>query len=302
LSVKAGIVLASVLAIAAALTAVSSAASPPSAPSPQEVLARSAPSDWREVDPENLLVMELPSGRIVLELAPQFAPLHVAIVKRLARAHEFERSSIVRAQDNYVVQWGIPDDQHQPEGLSPTAPPEFLRPLQRSANFRALQDKDVYAPQVGFIDSWPVARDPARAAEWLTHCYGMLGVGRDTAPDSGSGSELYVVIGGAPRHLDRNVALMGRVVQGIELLSTLPRGTGALGFYEKPEQYVPIRSMTVAADLAPDKRVRFEELRSDTALFGAYLSALRSRRTEWFAEPTDRLEICNAKVPVRPLR
>jgi peptidylprolyl isomerase len=152
---------------------------------------------------------------------------------------------------------------------------------------------------VGFIDSWPVARDPAKGQEWLTHCYAMLGVGRDTSPDSGNGSELYVVIGHAPRHLDRNVSLTGRVVQGIELLSSLPRGTGPLGFYEKPEQNVPIHSIAIAADLPADKRMKFEVLRSDTTLFGDYLSTLRSRTAEWFAEPTNRLEICNARVPVR---
>jgi peptidylprolyl isomerase len=127
----------------------------------------------------------------------------------------------------------------------------------------------------------------------------MLGVGRDSAPESGSGAELYVVIGHAPRQLDRNVSLVGRVIQGIELLSTLPRGTAALGFYDKPEQYVPIRSITLAADLPMEKRVKFEELRSDTPLFTDYLTALRSRRSDWFVEATNRLEICNARMPVR---
>jgi peptidylprolyl isomerase len=162
-----------------------------------------------------------------------------------------------------------------------------------------LQDQDVYAPQVGFIDSWPVARNPAKAQEWLTHCYGMLGVGRDTSPDSGSGVELYVIIGDAPRHLDRNVTLSGRVVRGIELLSSLPRGTGNLGFYEKPEQYVPIKSVTVGADLAPERRIELELLRSDAPIFADYLRALRSRTAAWFVEPTDRLELCNARIPVR---
>ena len=84
---------------------------------------------------------------------------------------------------------------------------------------------------------------------WLTHCYGSVGVGRDVDSDSGGGTELYAVIGNAPRHLDRNITLVGRVVQGMELLSVLPRGTGALGFYEKAEQRVPIKSIRVAADV-----------------------------------------------------
>jgi peptidylprolyl isomerase len=243
--------------------------------------------------------MELASGRVVMELAPAFAPIHVSAIKKLVRQHYFDGLNIIRAQDNYVVQWGDEEDKRSLGGVSPTAPPEFLRPLDRAASFHPLQDRDTYATQVGFIDSWPVARDPSKGQEWLTHCYAMLGVGRDVKPDSGSGAELYVVIGHSPRQLDRNVALVGRVLQGMELLSTLPRGTADLGFYAKPEQYVPIRSVTVAADLPADKRVPYEVLRSDTPLFTDYLNAVRSRRSEWFVEPTDRLEICNAKVAVR---
>jgi peptidylprolyl isomerase len=267
----------------------------------QDVLAHSTASDWRALDPESTLYMELAGGRVVIELAPAFAPIHVTNVKQLVRQHYFDGLKILRLQDNYVAQWGDPNEDHKRStgSVAVTAPPEFLRPLRGSAAFRKLQDDDVYAPQVGFIDSWPVARDPAKGQEWLTHCYAMLGVGRDTAPDSGNGSELYVVVGHAPRHLDRNVALMGRVVQGIELLSSLPRGTGALGFYEKADQYVPIRSISVAADLPAEKRTKFEVLRSDTPLFGDYLDTLRSRRGDWFVEPTNRLEICNARVPVR---
>jgi peptidylprolyl isomerase len=293
-------------AVAAAMLALDTGAlpaadgrAPASAVTPQDVLARSSPPDWRALNPENTLYLELTGGRVVIELAPQFAPGHVANIKALARAHYFDGLNIIRVQDNYVVQWGDPDGKRDTGTALHAGPPEFFRPLQRAAPFHALQDNDVYAPQVGFIDSWPIARNPAKGQEWLTHCYAMLGVGRDTAPDSGSGVELYVIIGHAPRHLDRNVTLSGRVVRGIELLSSLPRGTGNLGFYEKPEQYVPIRSVTVAADLPPEQRLDLELLRSDAPIFADYLRSLRSRKGAWFVEPTDRLEICNVRIPVR---
>jgi peptidylprolyl isomerase len=290
---------AAMLALSAGATSAADRHTRPAAESPQDVLARSAPSDWRALDPQSMLYLELGSGRVVIELAPQFAPRHVANIKALVRAHYFDGLNIVRVQDNYVVQWGDPDGKRDVGTAVRPGPTEFFRPLERAAPFHALQDRDVYAPQVGFIDSWPVARNPATAQEWLTHCYAMLGVGRDTAPDSGSGAELYVIIGHAPRHLDRNVTLAGRVVRGIEQLSSLPRGTGNLGFYEKPEQYVPVRSISVAADLAPEQRIDLELLRSDAAIFADYLRALRSRKAAWFVEPTDRLELCNVRIPVR---
>ncbi len=93
-----------------------------------------------------------------------------------------------------------------------------------------MPDGDVYAPEVGFSGGFPAARSSALRRTWLAHCYGMVGVGRDLDVRSGSGAEMYVVIGHAPRHLDRNVALVGRVVQGVELLSSLPRGSADMGF------------------------------------------------------------------------
>jgi peptidylprolyl isomerase len=269
------------------------------AESPKDVLARTAPSDWRGLDPENTLYLELDSGRVVLELAPLFAPRHVANIKTLVRQHYFDGLSILRLQDNYVAQWGDPDDKRDLGAAAHTLAPEFSHQYAHEPAFNALPDGDVYAPQVGFIDSWPVARNPKTHQEWLTHCYAMLGVGRDNAPDSGSGAELYVVIGHAPRQLDRNVTLVGRVVQGIELISSLRRGTGNLGFYEKPEQYVAISAVRVAADLPVQQRTDLQVLRTDAPIFHDYLKSLRSRATDWFVEPTDRIELCNARIPVR---
>src|SRR3546814_4709708 len=76
----------------------------------------------------------------------------------------------------------------------------------------------------------------------MAHCYGAVGAGRGMAADSSDGTELYVVDGQSPRQLDRNITLVGRVVDGMELLSVLPRGTGPLGFYEDATQRVPIEA------------------------------------------------------------
>jgi peptidylprolyl isomerase len=127
----------------------------------------------------------------------------------------------------------------------------------------------------------------------------MVGSGRDNAPDTGGGTELFVVIGHAPRHLDRNDTLLGRVVQGIELLSTLPRGTGRLGFYDQPEQRVPIKSVRVAADVPKADRTQLEILRTDTPTFQQLIEARRNRSEEWFQVPAGRVDIGNVPVPVR---
>jgi peptidylprolyl isomerase len=269
-----------------------------------DLLAASKPGDWRALDPENTLYVELASGRAVIELAPAFAPGHVANIKALAREHYYDGLAIVRVQDNYVVQWADPEADkpalaRKIQNAKRTLPGEFDHSIDPSLSFNRLPDGDVYAPEVGFSNGFPAARDPKSNKMWLVHCYGMVGAGRDVAADSGGGTELYVVIGQAPRHLDRNVTLFGRVVQGIELLSALPRGTGALGFYQKPEQRAPIKSIRVAADVPVAERTALEVLRTDTTLFQDLIESRRNRHEEWFRFQAGHIELCSVPVPVR---
>ncbi|MDP4538762.1 peptidylprolyl isomerase [Qipengyuania sp. DY56-A-20] len=156
---------------------------------------------------------------------------------------------------------------------------------------------DSYAQRTGFSDGWPFATNPD--AFWPAHCYGMVGVGRGMSPDTGSGAELYTVIGHAPRHLDRNIALVGRVIEGIEHLSSLPRGTGALGFYEDPAQRIPIQSIRVASDLPAAEQPRFEYLSTESESFARYTEARANRRDPFFIVPAGGADICNIPVPVR---
>jgi peptidylprolyl isomerase len=264
-----------------------------------EVLASSSASDWRPLDLQNTLYVELPAGRVIMEMAPTFAPKHVANIVALAREGYYDGLFIVRSQDNYVIQWGDPDGKRPVKNAQKTLAAEFERTA-RGIAFTPLIDPDTYAPEVGFSDGFPAARDPKFLRAWLVHCYGMVGAGRDVDVDSGGGTELYVVTGQAPRHLDRNVTLVGRVVQGMELLSTLPRGTGPLGFYEKPEQRVPIRSIRVAADVPAAQRTELEILRTDTPTFTAYVETRRNRRDEWFKVPAGHVDVCNVPIVARP--
>lgn len=265
------------------------------------VLAESAASDWRPLDDENTLYMELPSGRVVIEMAPAYAPNHVANIKALVREGFFDGLGIVRTQDNYVVQWGDPEGDHQVKVAAASLPGEFAVPLTADLPFAPLASVDGYAKEVGFANGFYAGRDPDAGLAWLAHCYGMVGVGRDTSPDSGGGTELYAVIGHAPRHLDRNVTLFGRVVQGVEQFSTLKRGTGALGFYETVAERTPINSVKVAADVPEAERVKLEVLRTDTPTFAALIDSRRHRQDEWFQYDVGHVELCNIPIPVRRL-
>jgi peptidylprolyl isomerase len=286
---------------ALALCAAAQAAPPAAAPkalTTAQVLAASTPADWRPVDPQNTLYLELPAGRVIIELAAVFAPNHVANVTALAREGYFDGLAFMRSQDNYVVQWGDAEGKKPIQKAQRTLAAEFERPL-RGLTITRLSDPDSYAPVTGFLDGFPVAADPQTGRAWLVHCYGMLGAGRDNDVDTGGGTELYVVIGQAPRHLDRNVTLLGRVLRGMDQLSVLPRGHGDLGFYQGSESGMPIRSLRVAADVPEAERTPLEELRTDTPTFAAYIEARRNRHEEWFKVPAGHVDVCNVPVPVR---
>jgi peptidylprolyl isomerase len=276
--------------------------------SAQEILAASPASDWRGLDPENTLLMELASGPVLIELAPRFAPAHVANIRALARGGYWNGLAVVRVQDNFVTQWGDPDGDDAakarplPAGAAPKLPAEFSVPIDRigkTAGFTKLPDVDGWAPRTGFAEGFPVAADPQTGQAWLTHCYGMVGAGRGDAVDSSNGAELYVVIGQAPRGLDLNITVVGRVLKGMELLSALPRGAAAMGFYDKPEQRTAIQRVRLLAELPPAERPALQVLKTESATWAQLLDA-RRYRGGWFVHSPGHIEVCSATVPTRP--
>jgi cyclophilin family peptidyl-prolyl cis-trans isomerase len=241
-------------------------------PTAKELIAKSKAEEWRTPDPANLLYMQLPQGRVVIELAPDFTPLHSANIRTLVREHYFDGLAIIRVQDNFVTQWGDPndDDNGDKSKIKPLGsakaklPPEYTRTIDPKLPWTPLPDGDVYAPQVGFTEGFPAARDPASGREWLTHCYGMVGVARDIAPDSG-----------------------------------LPRGTGPLGFYTQAAQRLPIISVKLAADLPPAEREKLQVLRTDSSTFAAIVDAKRNRHDTFYTLPAGKIDVCNIDIPVR---
>jgi peptidylprolyl isomerase len=269
-----------------------------SAATPASMLESAPASAWRPLDPNDTLYVNLPQGRVVIELAPQFAPRYVANIRKLVRQGFFNGSPIFRVQDDAVVEWGDPTG-HQSVGTARRmVSAEFERPS-RDLPFTALPDPDTYAPQVGLSEGFPAARDPVFGRAWLVNCYGMVGAARGNNVDSGGGTALYTVIGGPQRQWDRNTTLIGRVVEGMPLLSTLPRGNGPLGVYLDRRRWVRIESVQIAADLPPAKRTPLQVLRTDTPTFTQYVEALRNRGGPWFKVPAGRVSVCAVPIPVR---
>lgn len=286
--------------IALAAAALSLAAFAPAKPlGTAQVIEASSSSDWRRVDPANTLYMDVGGGTVIIELAPQFAPLHIDNIKTLVRERFFDGTSINRVQENYVTQWGDGTEKKSLGSATAAVPLEAERPAKGLA-FKRIRQRDAYAPRVGFVDGFATAMD-RKGNAWMTHCYATVGVGRGEATDSGSGAELYTAIGQAPRHLDRNYAPVGRILQGMELLTALPRGTGQLGFYEQEAQRVPIRRVRLGSEMPAAERVDLEVMRTDTPSFAAFVEARANRDRDGFMIGMKGVDLCNIRVPVRPV-
>lgn len=265
-----------------------------------QFIGLSRPNEWRLIDPANLLQMELTPGRYVyIELAKPIAPRAVANILTLARQGFYDGLHINRVQDNFVAQWGGAEGQRPLGAASRTLSPEFERAWTADLAVTALPDRDGFAPQVGFVAGMPAGLDRARDMLWGAHCYATVGVGRDNDVTSGNGTELYAVIGHAPRQLDRNITVVGRVVRGIEHLSALPRGSNAMGFYDSATPGTAIKTVRVVADLPGADQPMLTAMRTDSASFATVVEARRNRRDDWYKTPAGYIDLCNVPLPVR---
>jgi peptidylprolyl isomerase len=289
----------SLLLVTAALVSIGAAPAKKTL-TPTDVVNAAAPAAWKAIPADDLLVMDLKSGgRVVVQLAPEFAPVHVANIKALARSSYWDGATIYRVQDNYVAQWGLNDsDKPWPAAVRPKPPAEYTRPL-KGLIVRPLGYADPYAPGAGFSGGWPIAYSSKGGWANLAHCYATVGVGRNLAPDTGTGGELYAIIGQPTRHMDRNLAVVGRVIDGIEKLSSLPRGTEALGFYKDKSEFVPIARIRLASEMPEAGRPSYEYLDSSSASFARYIRVRANRQDDFYTHPAGGVDLCNVQVPVR---
>lgn len=285
---------------------------------PTSVVAAAPAQQWRTIDPADLMVIDLAPTekgelrRIVVQLMPP--PLSqgwVGNIRTLARAHWWDGTSVYRVVDNWVAQWGDGEDEREdpkplPAELRTVPESEYVHQLDAVAMLAETctghtsgrpYTCDNYAPTVYFRDGWPVGSDGSR--QWPLHCYASVGVARDLSPDTGSGAELYAVIGQAPRQLDRNIAVVGRVIDGIAHLATLPRGTAEAGVYATEAERVPIVSVRLADEIAADNRPGFEFLDTGGTSFADFVRVKQNRSDAFYIAPAGGSDICNIPVPVR---
>lgn len=260
-----------------------------------DILAAARDSDWRALDPENTLYIELDRGRVVVMLSPHLARNHVRHVKALAREGFYDGLSFYRVIEGFVAQGGDPFEARKTKTSEKVMKAEFEEAPPKGFSFKPLPDSDGYAPQIGFADSLPVGADAELTSVWGLHCAGAFAFARDEARDTAS-TEFYVTLQ-PQRYLDRNLSVAGRVVSGMEHLQALRRVSPP----EKPEDDIgeAIKSIRVAADVPQAERTPLEILRTDTDTFIAFAEARRNRPEAFFYFRPDHLDPCQLSIPTR---
>lgn len=261
-----------------------------------EILDATTTDDWRALDPEETLYIEVESGRVVVALSTTLGRAHAERIKALAREKFYDGLSFYRVIDGFVAQGGDLFEGRKSENAGPIAA-AFTEAVPKGFAFARLKDKDGFAPQVGFLESLPIGYDPKSKTAWGLHCAGAIALGRNDEKDTAA-TEFYVALQ-PQRYLDRNMTVFGRVVAGMEHLQALRRVAPA----ENPDGDLgdKIISMRVAADVPQADRTNYEILRSDRPAFMEFAEARRNRPEAFFYFRPDYLDVCQFPVPVRPV-
>jgi peptidylprolyl isomerase len=76
-------------------------------------------------DPENTLIIETSKGKVVIELRPDLAPLHVERIKMLAREKFYDGIVFHRVINGFMAQTGCPEGRGTGQSKHPDLKAEF---------------------------------------------------------------------------------------------------------------------------------------------------------------------------------
>lgn len=257
---------------------------------------------WREVDTDNLVFMEMPEGQVVIELNPLFAPKTVKQFRSLVQDGFYDGLSFYRVIDGFVAQGGDGSDLGERSEV-PLIDAEFEIEWQQDFNYTPVQENDFYTDQTGYVDGFAVGRDLKENTAWLIHCPGVVAMARNEGPDT-SRTDFYFVIGQAPRYLDRNLNVFGRVVSGLEVVQKVRRGKASDdGVIFDDAASSRIRRMTMANEIPEADRLKAYVIDTNTKAFSKYLESRRNRKAGFFHHKPPRvLDVCQVPVGGRVTR
>lgn len=255
---------------------------------------------WRTLSPENTLYMQTTAGQVIFELAHQFSPNHVKHIKKLVRSGFYDGLSFYRVIDGFVIQGGDVDEKSNNPLAKQTMKAEFEQVITATDHYTLVQSPDLLAEQTGFINGFAVGRDSKDNKQWLITCPGVVNLARSNDINSGT-TDFAIMIGQAPRHLDRNMSIFGRVISGMEQLNLIKRGSAANGgMIKELNQRSKIISMHIGADLVKEQQQIIKIERTDSQAFKQKIAVRRKRSNDFYRHKGNgALDICYLKVGVQ---
>ena len=231
----------------------------------------------RLVAQDNLVYMQTSTGMVVIELTDSIAPNHVNRFKQLVAEGFYDGLDFYRVIDGFVAQAGDVSEQKATKFKQPLKA-EFSRTNSgHPQEFVGVQQPAFLAQETGFIEDFPAGRNLDDDRQWLLHCPGMVAMARNNEADSAT-TEFYIVIGQAPRHLDRNMSVFGQVVYGLQNVQAMHRGDPAVGggVIENKDKRTVIVSAKLGAQVPPSEQLQIVR---DTAASDAFQQRLSSARS-----------------------
>lgn len=252
--------------------------------------------EWRKVAIENSVLMTLPHGQVVIELAPQFSPKHVAQFIQLTQEKHFDDTRFYRVIDGFVAQGG-PENDSPKDRAVPLLALEGDWKTDKDWAFTLVQNNDLFAEKTGFKDGFPIGYSPTENKAWLTHCPGVIAMARGNDPDSAS-SHFYIVNGQAPRYLDRIMTIFGRVVYGMNQVQKITRTATMEGQTPVSKQdHTPVVSMRMMKDVPAAEQIHIEVKNTESKLFAKALDKRIKRDNPFFfKKPPQVLDVCQTPV------
>jgi len=282
-------------ALALALLATASMASAQEMGSAAAEAPTAVASDWRTVPAENLLVIDTNRGRILVEMTPDAAPLHVERMRLLARRGFFDGIVFHRVIDGFMAQTGDPLGTGEGQSPYPDLKAEFTFRRGPETPFA-----EVAAPAgmaEGFVNSLPIQTQPtalmATTADgkvhgWGTYCPGVAGMARDEANDSAN-SQFFLMRQPYPA-LDKRYTIWGRVVSGLDVVRAIKVGDGDNGMVTaEPDRMTRVR---IASDLPETERPVVQVMDAASVAFRTLVQTVRTERGADFS-------ICDVDLPVQ---
>ena len=261
--------------------------------------ALSAERSWRQLDETNTVLMTLPHGQVVIELAPQFSPNHVNHFKKLIDEKHYHGTSFYRVIDGFVAQAG-PENGSYKDKSAATINMESEWDTGKNWSFTPIQSPDLFAEKTGFKDGFAIAHSSSENKAWLTHCPGTIAMARGNKPNSGS-SHFYIPNGQAPRYLDRIMTIFGRVIYGMEHVQAIRRTSVIEGDTPVPQsEYTKILSMELMSNVKTANKIIIEVEDTNSKHFAEKIEKRKARASEFFyKKPPPVLDVCQTPVKVR---